>query len=66
MEKIKYKSLLIFYSAFIFFLIMIPQTLISKYIFNLQFNEYLMWGVLYISYDFTSKFILPKKNKKDI
>lgn len=62
----KYKFLLIFYSILIFLLIMIPQVLISKYIFNLYFNEYLMYGVLYISFDFTSKFILPKKKKKDI
>ncbi len=62
----KYKFLLIFYSILIFILIMTPQVLISKYIFNSYFNEYLMYGVLYISFDFTSRFILPKKNKKDI
>jgi hypothetical protein len=66
MKEIKYRFLLTFYSAFIFFLIMIPQILISKHIFNLKFNEYLMWGVLFISCDFTARFILPKKKKKDI
>lgn len=62
----KEKFLTIFFTFLVFFAIMIPQFLISKYIFCLKFNESLMWGVTFIAFYFTTQHILPKILKKNI
>ena len=56
---------ILFWATFVFLIIMIPQTLISKYIFHTKFNEVLTYGVAFISFYVSHEIITPKfyKNK---
>ena len=54
----------VFFSFLIFFLIMIPQVLISKYVLGIYFNEGLVYGVMFISFYISSMIIIPKYFKQ--
>ena len=55
---------IVFFSFLIFFLIMIPQVLISKYVLGIYFNEGLVYGVMFISFYISSMIIIPKYFKQ--
>ena len=52
------------FSFLVFFLIMIPQVLISKYVLGIYFNEGLVYGVMFISFYISSMIIIPKYFKQ--
>ena len=54
----------VFFSFLVFFLIMIPQVLISKYVLGIYFNEGLVYGVMFISFYISSMIIIPKYFKQ--
>jgi len=54
----------VFFSFLIFFLIMIPQILINKYVLGIYFNEGLVYGVMFIAFYISSMIIIPKYFKQ--
>lgn len=55
---------ILFWATFVFLIIMIPQSLICKYILHIKFNEALLHGVAFISFYVSHEIIVPKIYKK--